>query len=93
MLRRALPLLLVSITFLFLAAEAWEVLGQLHGIAYVLVLGLFVGIGAAFVLSHLPGDIAAAGTLDSWGDVRAVRAAYRWALDPEPSPVALDSSG
>ena len=29
-LRRVLPLLLVSITFLFLAAEAWEVLGQLH---------------------------------------------------------------
>jgi hypothetical protein len=29
-LRRDLPLLLVSITFLFLAAEAWEVLGQLH---------------------------------------------------------------
>jgi hypothetical protein len=23
----------------------------------------------------------------------AVRAAYRWALDPEPSPVALDPSG
>jgi hypothetical protein len=35
-LRRALPLLLVSITFLFLAAEAWEVLGQLHGAAYLL---------------------------------------------------------
>ncbi|HWC68043.1 MAG TPA: hypothetical protein VG478_08265 [Acidimicrobiales bacterium] len=94
MLRRALPLLLVSITFLFLAAEAWEVLGQLHGIAYVLVLGLFVGIGAAFVLSHLPGDIAAAGTLDSWGDVRTLAAdtpARAIDLPPAgmPPPMAL----
>lgn len=93
-LRRALPLLLVSITFLFLAAEAWEVLGQLHGIAYALVLGLFVGIGAAFVLSHLPGDIAAAGTLDSWADVRSLVAdtpARTLDLPPagRPSPVAL----
>jgi hypothetical protein len=93
-LRRALPLLLVSITFLFLAAEAWEVLGQLHGIAYLLVLGLFVGIGAAFVLSHLPGDIAAAGTLDSWGDVRSLVAGTpARAIDlpaaGQPSPIAL----
>jgi hypothetical protein len=93
-LRRALPLLLVSITFLFLAAEAWEVLGQLHGIAYALVLGLFVGIGAAFVLSHLPGDIAAAGTLDSWVEVRSlVTGTPAKAIDlpsaGRPSPIAL----
>ena len=93
-LRRALPLLLVSITFLFLAAEAWEVLGQLHGIAYVLVLGLFVGIGAAFVLSHLPGDISAAGTLDSWGEVRALvtdtpARAIDLPLAGGPPPIAL----
>ena len=61
-LRRALPLPLVSITFLFLAAEAWEVLGQLHGIAYVLVLGLFVGIGRVpghvhrALVHRVPGD-------------------------------------
>jgi len=93
-LRRALPLLLVSITFLFLAAEAWEVLGRLHGIAYLLVLGLFVGIGAAFVLSHLSGDISAAGTLDSWGEVRSLVAGTpAQAIDMpaagQPSPMAL----
>jgi hypothetical protein len=93
-LRRALPLLLVSITFLFLAAEAWEVLGRLHGIAYLLVLGLFVGIGAAFVLSHLSGDISAAGTLDSWGEVRSLVAGTpAQAIDlpaaGQPPPMAL----
>ncbi|MGH9290793.1 MAG: hypothetical protein ACRD0V_21275 [Acidimicrobiales bacterium] len=94
-LRRALPLLLVSITFLFLAAEAWEVLGRLHGIAYVLVLGLFVGIGAAFVLSHLPGDVAAAGTLDSWSDVRSLVAetpAQAIDLPPAGQPPAIGLS-
>jgi hypothetical protein len=94
-LRRALPLLLVSITFLFLAAEAWEVLGRLHGIAYVLVLGLFVGIGAAFVLSHLPGDVAAAGTLDSWSDVRSLVAetpAHAIDLPPAGQPPAIGLS-
>jgi len=95
-LRRALPLLLLSITFLFLAAEAWEVLGQLHGIAYVLVLGLFVSIGAAFVLSHLPGDVSAAGTLDSWTEVRSLVAgtpAEALDLPPagQPSPPSLSS--
>jgi hypothetical protein len=95
-LRRALPLLLVSITFLFLAAEAWEVLGQLHGLAYLLVLGLFVGIGAAFVLSHLPGDIAAAGTLDSWDEVhRLVAETPARAIDlpssGRPPPIALSA--
>ncbi len=95
-LRRALPLLLVSITFLFLAAEAWEVLGQLHGVAYVLVLGLFVGIGAAFVLSHLPGDIAAAGTLDSWDQVHTLVAetparAIELPSSGRPPPIALSS--
>jgi hypothetical protein len=95
-LRRALPLLLVSITFLFLAAEAWEVLGQLHGIAYLLVLGLFVGIGAAFVLSHLPGDISAAGTLDSWGEVSSLvvgtpARATDLPTDGKPPPIGLSS--
>ena len=95
-LRRALPLLLVSITFLFLAAEAWEVLGQLHGIAYLLVLGLFVGIGAAFVLSHLPGDVSAAGTLDSWGEVRSLVAgtpARAIDLPSSGEPPPIDLSG
>src|SRR5437868_458315 len=47
---RALPLLLVSITFLFFTSEVWQSVGLLHGPAYFMVLGLFFAIGSAFVL-------------------------------------------
>jgi len=67
---RALPLLLVSVTFLFLAAEVWQTLGSIGGLAYGLALGLFFLIGGGFLLSRLPGDVASAGELDSWAEVR-----------------------
>jgi hypothetical protein len=71
---RALPLLLLTITFLFWTAEVWQVLGSLHGPTYWLVLGLFFVIGGGFVFSRLPGDVRAAGTLDSWDEVRELAA-------------------
>src|SRR5947207_5921212 len=69
---RALPLLLVSITFLFFTSEVWQSVGLLHGPAYFMVLGLFSAIGSAFVLTRVPGDVSAAGTLESWDEVRAL---------------------
>jgi hypothetical protein len=67
---RALPLLLLTITFLFWTNEVWQVMGSLHGPTYWMVLGLFFVIGGGFVFSRLPGDVRAAGTLDSWDEVR-----------------------
>ena len=64
-LSRALPLLLVTITFLFLAAEVWEVMGSLDGVAYWLTLGLFLVVGGLFVVTRLPGDVSVAARLDS----------------------------
>ena len=51
---RALPLLLLFTTFLFINAEVWQVAGTLTGIVYVAVLGIFFVLGAVFVLSRIP---------------------------------------
>src|SRR5829696_924400 len=69
---RAVPLLLVSITFLFFTGEVWQSVALVHGVVYFLILGLFVAIGSGFVLTRLPGDVRAAGTLESWDEVRTL---------------------
>lgn len=51
---RALPLLLLFNTFLFINAEVWEMAGTLYGVAYVVVLGTFVGLGVIFALVACP---------------------------------------
>ena len=73
-LTRALPLLLVVITFLFFTGEVWQTIGTLSTLLYLLVLSLFFVIGGGFVLTGLPGDVRAAGTLDSWDEVRDLTA-------------------
>jgi hypothetical protein len=74
LLTRALPLLLVAVTFLFITAEVWEVAGGLTGFAYPVSLGLLFVVGAAFVLTRLPGDLAAVGSFDTWDEVDALAA-------------------
>lgn len=65
LLARALPLLALLVTFLFLTAEVWQAAGTLHGPAYWLALGLFVAVGVAFVVVRLPRDV---GELNRFGD-------------------------
>jgi hypothetical protein len=69
---RALPLLLVAVTFLFITAESWEVAGTLAGPAYPMALGLLFLVGAAFVVARLPGDLAAVAHFDGWDEVDAL---------------------
>jgi hypothetical protein len=66
---RALPLLLVFNTFLFINAEVWEMAGTLDGAAYVIVVLTFFSLGAAFAVSRLPGFIRDENRFDSWADV------------------------
>jgi hypothetical protein len=54
---KALPLLLVFNTFLFVNAEVWEMAGTLDGAAYVVVVLTFFALGAVFAISRLPGFI------------------------------------
>jgi hypothetical protein len=63
---KALPLLLLFVTFLFVNTEVWQVAGNLDGVAYWLVLALFFVIGASFVLSRVPTEVAEINRFDSW---------------------------
>ena len=66
---RALPLLLLFNTFLFINAEVWEMAGTLDGPAYLLVIFTFFALGAAFALSRVPGTIRGVNDFERWEDV------------------------
>lgn len=67
---RALPLLLVFNTFLFINAEVWEVAGTLQGPAYAVVIATFFLLGATFAVSRIPGVVRSLNHFESWNDVR-----------------------
>lgn len=54
---RALPLLLVFMTFLFINAEAWELASSLETGSLWLVVLLFTGLAAAFLAVRLPEEV------------------------------------
>jgi hypothetical protein len=68
---RAIPLLLLFVTFLFINAEVWQISANLNGPLFVATLGLFGLIGTTFVLVRLPSEVAGLGRFDSWDRVRA----------------------
>lgn len=57
MMTRALPLLLVFVTFLFINAEVWELASSLQPGQLWLVVLLFCGLAAAFLLVRLPEEV------------------------------------
>jgi hypothetical protein len=88
---RALPLLLLFTTFLFINAEVWQVAGTLHGPAYVLVLAIFFLLGSLFIVSRVPALLDRLDDFDTWDDVLVTAGApfaastTRGASDPAPS--------
>jgi hypothetical protein len=66
---RALPLLLLFMTFLFVNAEVWEVAGTLTGPIYFVVLAIFFILGNVFLLSRLPALMRSQNTFASWAEV------------------------
>ena len=81
---RALPMVLLFVTFLFISTEVWQVAGLLFGPAYWLVLFIFFVLGAVFVMSRLPADVNAIGHFDSWDEVHALVADTPAAALPVP---------
>ena len=67
---KALPLLLVFNTFLFVNAEVWEMAGTLDGAAYVVVVLTFFSLGAVFAISRLPGFIRDENRFEDWDDIQ-----------------------
>jgi hypothetical protein len=53
---RALPLMLLFITFLFINTEVWQVAGPLVGARLWVVIGMFVLLGVAFILGRVPSE-------------------------------------
>lgn len=66
---RALPLLLLFATFLFLTTEVWEVSAELHGPFFWIVLFLFFVTGTVFLLARVPREIGALSRFDGWEEV------------------------
>jgi hypothetical protein len=66
LLARALPMLALLVTFLFLTAEVWQTAGELVGPAYAITVLLFPLVGVMFLIVRLPRDI---GALNNFDDV------------------------
>ncbi len=69
---RALPLLLLFVTFLFINAEVWQVSAALDGPFFWAALGLFFVIGTVFIVTRLPREIGRLATFSSDDEVRAL---------------------
>lgn len=66
---RALPLLLLFTTFLFINAEAWQVTSRLPFGLLAATVGLFVILGAAFLLARLGSEVDQLGHFEDAGEV------------------------
>ncbi|MCZ7535728.1 MAG: hypothetical protein M5T61_07200 [Acidimicrobiia bacterium] len=63
---RALPLLLLFVTFLFINTEVWQTASGLEWPAVALVAGLFAMIGTAFAAMRLPRQVGELSLFESW---------------------------
>jgi hypothetical protein len=66
---RALSLVLLIVTFFFVNAEVWQVMGTLEGLPYLFTVGMFVLLGAGFALLRLRSAIGVDETFTSWDEV------------------------
>ncbi|MGQ0825103.1 MAG: hypothetical protein ACT4OX_08790 [Actinomycetota bacterium] len=72
LLARALPMIALLVTFLFLTNEVWQTAGALHGIAYWLAAGLFFVVGVVFVIVRLPRDVSELNRFEDADDIVAL---------------------
>jgi len=87
---RALPLLLLFITFLFINAEVWQLSANLDGAVLWLTVLLFAAIAVGFLLVRLPEEVD---LVDDAIDVDLIRRATRGTPIEEPVGAMLDERG
>ena len=87
MVTRALPLLLLFITFLFINAEVWQVAADLDGAVLWLTVLLFAAIAVGFLLVRLPEEVD---RVDDVIDVDLVRRGHRGTPIEQPVAELLD---
>ncbi len=97
LLARALPLLLLFTAFLFINTEAWQVTSALEPPFLIATVTLFVLLGGAFLLTHLPRELDQVARFTSVAQVRdlcrdtpAAGAANRL-TDADLDPVPLNA--
>ena len=66
---RALPLLVLFVTFTFLQNEAWQITASLHGVFYLIVLLVFPMVGLLFAALRLRREVSVLADFESWGVV------------------------
>ena len=90
MVTRALPLLLVIVTFLFISAEVWQLSAQLDGSLLWLTVLLFGAIAVGFLLVRLPEEVD---RVDDFIDLDLIRRATRGTPIEQPVAELLDERG
>lgn len=85
---RALPLLLLFVTFLFWTTEVWQVAASLDGPFLALTMVLFVVVGIVFVVARIPREVGALARFESWADVGSLVDGTPAAMLPAPVPQA-----
>lgn len=90
MVTRALPLLLLFITFLFINAEVWQLSATLDGSVLWLTLLLFGVIAVGFLLVRLPEEVD---RVDDFIDLDLIRRAVRGTPIEEPVTELVDREG
>jgi hypothetical protein len=55
---RAMPLLLLFVTFLFLTGEVWQVAANLDGPFLAVTMGMFAAVGIVFMVARIPREVA-----------------------------------
>lgn len=84
---RALPLLLLFVTFLFLNTEVWQVAAGLGGPFLAATMGLFAVIGTVFLVARVPREVGQLNCFASWSEVTdAVGGTPVELLAPVPPP-------
>jgi hypothetical protein len=91
MLTRALPLLIVFVTFLFINAEVWHVASRLDGGVLWLVVLLFLAMGIGFFLVRLPEEIDRAD--DELDDARILQVVRGTPVEDEAEQLAARRPG
>jgi hypothetical protein len=82
LLARALPMIALLVTFLFLTAEVWQTAGELHGPAYWIAVALFPFVGVLFIVARLPRDIGELNQFSNEHEIDALLAGTPMAAVP-----------
>ncbi|HEX6312725.1 MAG TPA: hypothetical protein VF152_14010 [Acidimicrobiia bacterium] len=86
---RALPLLVLFVTFLFVTSESWQITATLYGPTYWIVLAMFPIVGFLFAAIRLPKEVGQLSDFETWdtlvGRVEGTPVATLARSTPEPA--------